>query len=70
MFLVRVSIILARSALEGSTMAGAEDAEEWEGKDGLEGGGVAVEEEVRWPEDRREPDTRLSRTSFPRLGAP
>jgi hypothetical protein len=64
MFLAIVSIILARSALEGSDMAESEDAVEGAGEGGGEGR-AAAEEDDRWPEDRRNPDTRLSRASNP-----
>jgi hypothetical protein len=70
MFLDIVSIILARSELDGSVMAGAEEAVEWVGDEGAEGEWLAVEEDERWPEDHRTVDTRLSRASTPRLGVP
>jgi hypothetical protein len=71
---VRVSIILARSAVVGSDMAEVIDAADDGGERGGLGGSAAV---VRCcgggadeDEERRVVDTRLSRTSGPRVDGP
>jgi len=60
---------LAKSVVVGSTMGKETEAEEEEGEDGgaevaAGGGGAGVDE------DRRKPDTRLSKTLVPRIGGP
>jgi len=54
--------------MEGSVMVGGKDVAEWVGEDA----GVAEDAaEVVWqPEDRRPSDTKLSRTSGPRVAGP
>jgi len=71
---VKVSIILARSAMVGSAMADVTEAAADGGeRGGLDGGvevggccGNGAEED----EERLEADTRLSRTSAPKTGGP
>jgi hypothetical protein len=74
---VRVSISLAKSALDGSAMVDVNDAAEDGEGGGLWSGAVdcvvvaaAAEGVVAEVEDGRDRDTRLSRTSGPRVAGP
>jgi hypothetical protein len=65
MLLERSVIILAKSEVVGSAMGDDEEAVEWVDEEAAKEWVEESGEAERWPEDRRNPDTKLSRASGP-----
>jgi len=71
MVVVRAWIILARSAVDGTTVGKAVEAAEAVGEAGVDGEVAArLECGAEVEEDRRLADTKLSRAWAPRVGGP